>query len=267
MSEIAAEPEEERLAYLRLIRTPRIGPVTCAQLIARFGTARRALTAVPDLARRGGGATPEITPRAVAEREIEQVARLGARHLFRGQELYPHLLAQVDGAPAVLIVKGRLELLDRAVIGIVGARNASAAATRFARGIAAELGARGFSVASGLARGIDTAAHAGSIETGTIAVIAGGIDIVYPPENEALQRAIGERGLLIAEQPPGTRAPLSVSQPDHRRPRRGYASGGGGAEIRISDYCPPCRRLWARGDGGARIAAGCPCARMQPADP
>ncbi len=202
---IAVSPvDEERIAYIRLIRTPRIGPVTCAQLLARFGNARNAIAAVPDLARRGGGAAPEIAAAAVAEREIATVAALGARHLFRGQGLYPRLLAEVDGAPAVLIVKGRTDLLDRPVIGMVGARNASAAAIRFARGIAAQLGQRGFVIASGLARGIDTAAHAGSLEAGTIAVIAGGIDVVYPPENDALQRMIGEQGLLVAEQPPGT---------------------------------------------------------------
>ena len=195
--------DEERIAHLRLIRTPRIGPVSCAHLLSRFGTARRAIEALPDLARRGGGAPPELAPVAVAEREMAWVAKLGARHLFRGQGLYPRLLGEVEGAPAVLIVKGRLELLERPAVAMVGARNASAAAIRFARGIAAQLSERGFAIVSGLARGIDTAAHAGSLEGGTIAVVAGGIDVVYPPENAALQQAIGEGGLLVTEQPPG----------------------------------------------------------------
>lgn len=193
----------ERIACLRLIRTPRIGPVTYAQLLARFGSAVRALEAVPDLARRGGGAAPVLAGEAEALREMAAVERLGARHLFRGQGLYPPLLAEVEGAPAVLIAKGRLDLLERSAVAMVGARNASAAAVRFARGLAAQIGQRGFVVASGLARGIDTAAHGGALETGTIAVVAGGIDVVYPPENEALQLALGERGLILAEQPPG----------------------------------------------------------------
>ncbi len=204
MADREDEGDEERIAHLRLIRTPRIGPVSCAHLLARFGSARRAIAAVPDLARRGGGPAPVIAPAELAEQEIARVAALGARHLFRGRGLYPRLLADVDGAPAVLIVKGRLDLLERPAIAMVGARNASAAAIRFARGIAAQLGQGGFVVVSGLARGIDTAAHAGSLEAGTIAVVAGGIDVVYPPENDALQRSIAEQGLLIAEQPPGT---------------------------------------------------------------
>ncbi|WP_231639343.1 DNA-processing protein DprA [Sphingomonas profundi] len=196
--------DEEWIAHLRLIRTPRIGPVSCAQLIARFGTARRALAAVPDLARRGGGPAPALAGVDLARREMERVAALGARHLFHGHPPYPPLLAQIDGAPAVLIVRGRIDLLDRPAVAMVGARNASAAAVRFARGMAAELGERGIVVVSGLARGIDTAAHAGSLAAGTIAVVAGGIDVVYPPENDALQYAIATQGLLIAEQPPGT---------------------------------------------------------------
>ncbi|TVV72525.1 DNA-processing protein DprA [Sphingomonas solaris] len=216
--------EEERIAHLRLIRTPRIGPVTCAHLLARFGTARRALEAVPDMARRGGGAAPELATEALARAELVAVARLGARHLFRGQGLYPRLLAEVDGAPAVLIAKGRLDLLERPSIAMVGARNASAAAIRFARGLAAQLGQRGFVVASGLARGIDTAAHGGALEAGTIAVVAGGIDVVYPPENAALQQAIGERGLVLAEHPPGI-GPRARHFPSRNRIIAGLALG------------------------------------------
>jgi DNA processing protein len=194
---------EDRIARLRLMRTPTVGPVTYAQLLARFGTAAAALEVVPDLARRGGGKPPVVPSRATIDREVEAVEAAGARYLFLGLPGYPAMLATIPSAPPALIVRGRRALVDRPVVGMVGARNASASACRYARGLAAELGERGVTVASGLARGIDTAAHQGSLEAGTIAVIAGGIDIVYPPENAALQEEIAQRGLLIAEQPPG----------------------------------------------------------------
>ncbi len=195
---------EDGFARLRLIRTPSIGPVTYAQLVARFGTAEAALTAVPDLARRGGGKPPKIASRAEIEREVAAVKKAGARYLFRGMGLYPALLDAIETAPPALIVRGNPALFERTCVAIVGARNASAAASRFARQLAVELGRHDVVVVSGLARGIDTAAHQGALEGGTIAVIAGGIDIVYPPENDALQASIAEQGLLVAEQPPGT---------------------------------------------------------------
>ena len=194
---------EDRIARLRLIRSDKIGPVTFFQLLARFGSAQAAIDAIPNLAALGGGSPPKLASRASVEREIERVAELGARHVFLSQGLYPPLLAELETAPPSLIVKGHLTLLDKPVIAIVGARNASAAACRFARSLAGDLGSAGAAIVSGLARGIDTAAHDGSLETGTIAVIAGGIDIFYPPENEERQRAIAERGLLVAAQPPG----------------------------------------------------------------
>jgi DNA processing protein len=192
------------LDRLRLIRTPGIGPIAFRQLLLRFGKASAALEAIPDLARRGGGSAPRIFPIASAEREIAAVEALGARYLSIGQGLYPRSLAELENAPPLMTVKGRLDLFEQPMVAIVGARNASAAACRFARGLAHELGREGVSVVSGLARGIDSAAHDGSIEAGTIAVIAGGIDIAYPPENAARQQVIAERGLLIAEMPPGT---------------------------------------------------------------
>ena len=194
---------EDRIARLRLMRTPTVGPVTYGQLLARFGSPEAALEAVPDLARRGGGKPPVVPSRAAIEAEVEAVEAANARYLFLGLPGYPAMLAAIPTPPPALIVRGRRALLDRPVVGMVGARNASASACRFARGLAAELGERGVSVASGLARGIDTAAHQGSLEAGTVAVIAGGIDVVYPPENAELQEQIAERGLLIAEQPPG----------------------------------------------------------------
>ena len=203
-AEPAGDQRADRIARLRLIRTPSIGPVTFAQLLARFGSAGRALAAVPDLARRGGGKPPAIPPAAAIEAEVEKVERAGARYLFLGLAGYPQLLAEAESAPPALIVRGRRELIERPAIAMVGARNASAAAVRFARAMAHDLAAEGLLVVSGLARGIDTAAHVGSIEEGTCAVIAGGIDIVYPPENAALQEDVARRGLLLAEQPPGT---------------------------------------------------------------
>ena len=189
---------------LRLIRSPTIGPVSYRHLLARFGSAKAALDALPDLARRGGGGAPRIIPASDAEREIARIDKLGGRYLLLGQGLYPRLLAELDNAPPILTAKGDFSLLDKPAAAIVGARNASAAACRFARGLAHDLGNEGVVTVSGLARGIDTAAHDGSLATGTIAVVAGGLDIAYPPENEERQRVIAEQGLVIAEMPPGT---------------------------------------------------------------
>jgi DNA processing protein len=195
---------EDLVDRLRLVRSQGIGPVTFRQLIARFGSAAAALQAVPDLARRGGGAPPRLFGRDAAEREIARVEKLGARYLTLGQGLYPRLLAELEDAPPLLMAKGNLNLLDGMAVAIVGARNASAAACRFARGLAYDLGQEDLVVVSGLARGIDSAAHDGALETGTIGVVAGGIDIFYPPENAERQKALYERGLVLAEMPPGT---------------------------------------------------------------
>ena len=209
---------------LRLIRTPGIGPVAFRQLLMRFGSAEAALAAIPDLARRGGGKVPAVFARDKAEREIEAVEKLGGRYLSVGQGLYPRALAEMEDAPPLLTAKGDLAVLDRPMVAIVGARNASAAACRFARGLAHDLGQEGVTVVSGLARGIDSAAHDGSLESGTVAVIAGGIDIFYPPENEARQKDIGERGLLIAEMPPGIE-PRARHFPYRNRIIAGLAAG------------------------------------------
>lgn len=215
---------DERLARLRLIRTPRVGPVAHAQLIARFGSARAAIEELPDLVRRNGGAAPAIPEPAVALLEMEQVARLGARQVFRGEGDYPAWLDRCDGAPALLVMRGNPSLLARRAVAMVGARNASGAAMRFARMLAHDLSTRGWLVISGLARGIDTAAHVGALEHGTAAVIAGGIDVVYPPENDRLQAEIAERGVLIAEQPPGVE-PRARHFPHRNRIIAGLAEG------------------------------------------
>ena len=206
------------------MRSPGIGPVTCRQLIARFGSAGAALAAVPDLARRGGGAAPRLVGRDQAEREIAAVEKLGGKYLTLGQGLYPSLLAELDDAPPLLIAKGNLNLLDRMAVAIVGARNASAAACRFARGLAHDLGERDLVVVSGLARGIDSAAHDGALDSGTIGVVAGGIDVFYPLENEERQRALCERGLVLAEMPPGTE-PRARHFPFRNRIIAGISSG------------------------------------------
>ena len=212
------------IARLRLIRTPQIGPVTYRQLIARYGDAAAAIDALPDLAARGGGRPPVLADSAVAERELAAVAKRGARHLFIDDADYPFLLAEIDNAPPVLTLRGDPALLRRPAIAMVGARNASAAACRFARQLAAELGREDVAIVSGLARGVDTAAHVGSLDSGTIAVIAGGIDVVYPPENAALQEEVATRGLLIAEQPPGTE-PRARHFPYRNRIIAGLAQG------------------------------------------
>ena len=209
---------------LRLIRTANVGPVTYFQLIARFGSAGAALAALPDLAMRGGGKAPKLLDPRVIEDEIRSVDRLGARYLFIGEGLYPPLLAELDTAPPALIVKGNFALLDRPTIAIVGARNASAAACRFARGLAHDLADAGCLIVSGLARGIDTAAHQGSIDAGTVGVIASGIDIAFPPENAELQDRIAVDGVLIAEQVPG-REPLARHFPSRNRIIAGMALG------------------------------------------
>jgi DNA processing protein len=191
---------------LRLIRSAQVGPVTYIQLLARFGTAGAALDALPDLAARGGGRAPRIAAIDDVEREVAATQRLGAHYLFLGEAGYPALLADIENPPPALTCKGDPALMARLCIGMVGARNASAAACRFARMLAQELTQdHRAGVVSGLARGIDTAAHQGSLAGGTIAVIAGGIDVIFPPENDALQARIATEGLLIAEMPPGTR--------------------------------------------------------------
>ena len=215
---------DPRVARLRLIRTPTIGPVTYRQLLARFGSAERAIEALPDLAARGGGKAPRIADAAAVEREIARVEALGARYLFIDDMDYPPLLAELDNAPAVMTIRGDTGLFARTSVAMVGARNASAAACRFARGLAVELGREGVVIVSGLARGLDTAAHQGSLATGTIGVIASGIDIAFPPENRALQEQVAEQGLLIAEQPPGSE-PLARNFPHRNRVIAGLSTG------------------------------------------
>ncbi|HEY3916829.1 MAG TPA: DNA-processing protein DprA [Stellaceae bacterium] len=195
----------ERLDWLRLIRSENVGPVTFYQLLARFGSAEAALAALPEVARRGGRARPlTLCPRPAAEREMQQVQAADARLVAWGEPDYPAALAVLDDAPPLLSLRGDGKLFERPAVAVVGARNASANGRRFARDIAMQIGQQGIVVVSGLARGIDGAAHEGALATGTVAVLAGGIDQVYPEENRALHEQIAGRGALIAELAIGT---------------------------------------------------------------
>jgi DNA processing protein len=195
----------ERLDWLRLIRSENVGPVTFRHLLRRFGSAATALAALPDLAKRGGRTQPlKVHPRAAAEREMAELARLNGRLIAFTEPGFPPALAAIDDSPPLLAVLGQDQLLMRPTVAIVGARNASANGRLIAGTLAREIGAAGYAVASGLARGIDSAAHEAALESGTIAVVAGGIDVIYPPENETLYRSISTRGSVIAEMPVGT---------------------------------------------------------------
>ncbi len=212
---MSARPAD-RLARLRLARTANVGPVAYRQLIARFGHAGAALDALPDLAARGGSRGFRPADPAMVAEEMAAVEQLGARHIFLGDPDYPPLLTQAEGSPAALIARGTAALGAERCVAIVGARNASANACRFARTLGHDLAARGVIVVSGLARGIDTAAHSGATPARTVAVIGCGIDVVFPKENGALQDAIGQEGLLLSELPPGAE-PLSRHFPARNR--------------------------------------------------
>lgn len=192
----------ERLACLRLIRSTHVGPVTFRDLINHYGGAKAALDALPDLSRRAGRSI-RICPANVAEAELDAAHRIGANPVFTIEPGYPALLAVIDAPPPLLYVKGRTELFRRPAVAIVGSRQASAAGIKLARQFASELAASGVVIVSGLARGIDGAAHDASLDRGTVAVLAGGLDVVYPPEHDALQARIGAEGCLVSEQPPG----------------------------------------------------------------
>ncbi len=198
----AADTDAERFARLRLSRTQRIGPVNFTQLMMRFGSAQRALEALPDIVRRsGGGFAP--APADKVEAELKRGHAIGARLLLAGDADYPALLAQADGAPPVLWSLGPALPVRRKAIAIVGARNASAAGQKMAHLLAKELADAGFTIVSGMARGIDARAHEASLATGTVAVLGGGIDDVYPPDNAALYERLKQSGLILSESPPG----------------------------------------------------------------
>ena len=214
--------QDEAFARIRLLRSPNVGPVSYAQLLRRFGNAQAAIEALPDLASRGGR---DYRPakRERIEDEVASARKAGARYLFHDSPDYPGLLGEIEGAPPILIVRGDSSLASRPCVAMVGARNASAAAVKLARDFAATLAEAGFVIVSGLARGIDGAAHRGSLPA-TIGVIASGIDIAYPPQHAELQEQIAQEGLLIAEQPPGTE-PRGSHFPSRNRIIAGLALG------------------------------------------
>lgn len=206
MSE-GAEPirltDEQRLDWLRLIRSQNVGPRTFRTLINHFGGARAALEALPMLARRGGGNAPQICSRDTAEREIEACGKFGVILVALGEANYPRRLHMIDDAPPLLAIRGNTAVLSMPLVAIVGSRNASAAGVKITAQLTRGLCAAGFAIASGLARGIDAAAHRASAATGTIAVLAGGQDRVYPPEHADLLDDILRTGLALTEMPFG----------------------------------------------------------------
>ncbi len=211
MDALSAKPkgialtDRQRIAWLRLIRSDNVGPATFRDLINHFGSAEAALSMLPELSARGGATRSiRIATEAEAYRELEAVQRFGARFVGIGEPDYPQALRHIDGAPPLLAVKGDLSVLNRPAVGIVGSRNASISGAKFAAMIARDCGRAGYTVVSGLARGIDTAAHRASLNTGTIAAMAGGLDQPYPPENVGLLDEIWNGyGLAVSEMPFG----------------------------------------------------------------
>ena len=196
---------QETVDWLRLIRSENVGPVTFHALLRRYGTPAAALDALPELAARGGRKKPiKICPRSLAEKELAQLEKLGGHALACGHAGYPAQLAALDDAPPLLFVRGHPHLLERPAVALVGARNASANGRRMARALAHELTGEGLLVVSGLARGIDGAAHTGALGDGTLAggtcaAMAGGVDVIYPPEHTELYGELLERGVLVSE--------------------------------------------------------------------
>lgn len=217
--------DAERIDWLRLCRTGQIGPITFFALLSRFGSAAKALEELPGMAARAGRSRlPLIPPKAEIEREIAAVARLGVRLIAACEPDYPEALAAIEDAPPVIAAGRNLSLLERPSIGIVGARNASLNGRRIAEKLARDLSDAGLVVVSGLARGIDTEAHRASLASGTIAVVAGGVDVSYPPENAKLQAQILESGCIVSEAPLGTE-PMARHFPRRNRIISGLTPG------------------------------------------
>jgi DNA processing protein len=214
----------ERRAWLRLSRTEHVGPVTFQSLIARFGSAAAALEELPRLAQRGGGKNFVLPDERDCDRELEALAKLGGRMIASCEPDYPRGLAALDAPPPLISVLGHPHLLRKEMIAIVGARNASALARKFTDMLSRELGFAGLMVVSGLARGIDAAAHEAALAVGTVAVVAGGVDIIYPPENEKLYAAIKDQGVIVSEMQLGE-APQARHFPRRNRIISGLARG------------------------------------------
>ncbi len=195
--------EQEALDWLQLIRSRRVGPATFRRLLSDFGTAAAALDALPGIAASAGAKEYSICPRDVIIQEYEAGKKAGARLIALGSGIYPNMLAEIDSAPPMLWTLGNTDLLSTPMLAMVGARNASSLGGRMARSLAKGLGEADYTIVSGLARGIDAAAHSAACPTGTIAVIAGGVDVIYPRENAKLTEQIRNEGLCISEQPMG----------------------------------------------------------------
>ncbi len=240
--------ERQKISWLRLIRSDNVGPATFRDLINHFGTADAALDALPELSRRGAGArTFRVATIAEAERELEIAHRFSATFIGIGEPNYPFALRQIDGAPPLLAVKGNLNAATRSSLGVVGSRNASVSGAKFAAMIARDAGRAGYVITSGLARGIDTAAHRASLESGTIAVLAGGIDRPYPPENVGLLNDImAGQGLAVSEMPFGWE-PRARDFPRRNRSDRRHQSRRddrrGGQPLGLTGNRPLRRRI------------------------
>lgn len=215
--------EDDRLSWLRLIRSRRVGAATFWRLVEEHGTARAALHALPEIAEAAGVEDYAPCPEAVAHAELRAGMAAGARLLCRGESAYPQALAELSDAPPVLWALGDLTVATRPMVALVGARNASSLGLRMARKLAEGLGEAGITVVSGLARGIDAAAHLAALPTGTVAVMAGGVDVIYPAENGDLAREVAKKGLRLSEQPIGLE-PLARHFPLRNRIISGIAA-------------------------------------------
>lgn len=208
--------ENTLLDWLQLSRAQNVGPVTFAHLMRRYGSAAAALEAVPSLAKKGGAKAIQLPSRTQVEAELECARDLGVHLITQEHDHYPALLRDSEGAPPIISVRGNLAALTKPMIGLVGSRNASAAGRKMARILAEGVGAQGYVTVSGLARGIDAAVHEASLSTGTIAILAGGVDQIYPPEHEALYEQIQANGCIISEMPIGF-VPRAIDFPRRNR--------------------------------------------------
>ena len=225
--------EAERLDWLQLSRSENVGPITFRRLLARFGSAANALDALPDLARKGGsGTAPRLCLRRDAEVELASIREMGALLIASVEPEFPESLAILDDCPPLLTIGRNVALARRPSVAIVGARNASLNGRKLAETMARDLAEAGFTVVSGLARGIDTAVHEASLSRGTVAVVAGGVDVIYPPENKVLQEQIFRAGAVVSEMPLG-------QQPTQRLfPRRNRLISGLSLGVLVVEASP-----------------------------
>ena len=244
--------EEQRISWLRLLRSRRVGVSTFHRLIGEYGDADAALEALPGIAQAAGETEYKVCPREVALKEIRDGQAAGAELLMHGHAGYPATLNDLPDAPPLLWAKGDTSILSRPMVAVVGARNASSLGTRMARSLARELGEAGFVVVSGMARGVDTAAHFATLETGTVAVLGGGVDVIYPAENAELARKICETGLRLSEQPMGM-----VPQARHFPARNRIISGLARAVIVVEAAARSGSLITAQGalDQGREVLA------------